>query len=75
MKLLFAVSLLYQVRAFEVLNCALDPRNVKTWDLTEVGSCEIPEDQFKNGTNIKVQIVVTWKRNMLQFILVNCIEL
>ena len=71
MKLLFVLSLFYHASAFEVLNCALDPRNVKTWDLTEVESCEIPQDQFKNGTNIKVQIV----KNMLQFILVNCIEL
>ena len=54
MKLLFVLSLFYHASAFEVLNCALDPCNVKTWDLTEVESCEIPQDQFKNGTNVKV---------------------
>ena len=57
MKLLFVLSLFCHASAFEVLNCVLDPCNVNTWDLTEVENCEIPEDQFKNGTNIKVQIV------------------
>ena len=57
MKLYIFLSIFNFVKTFEVFDCASDPRNVKTWDLLDVGKCEIPEDQFKNGTDFNGQIV------------------
>ena len=57
MKLIILFCLFAAVKTFEAFDCASNPRNIKTFNLQEVERCEIPENQFKNSTEVHVQIV------------------
>ena len=40
-----------------VYDCAINPHNIKIWDLGEVGSCKNPEKQFRDAKEMIVQVI------------------
>ena len=72
--LVFIFLLLNLNYGMDVFDCSLNPRNIKTWDLTERGPCKDPEEQFEKETNVTVQVIkneerryqIVWKCQLFQ---------
>ena len=51
------IALLHQVTGFEVFDCSLNPGNIKTWDLTQMGDCQRPQDKYEEPIEVNVQVI------------------
>ena len=57
MQLLVKIALLHEGLGFEVFDCALNPGNIKTWDLTQIGDCQRPQDKYEEAREVNVQVI------------------
>ena len=47
----------HRLGGFPVYDCSLNPRNIKNVDMTEIGDCENPEEQYEDPREVNIQVI------------------